>query len=182
MHSEQAWTEELLLQGLRASEPRAFKQLYKQYSAALYGIIRQIVREEEQANEVLQDAFVKIWKYIADYDESKAKLFTWMLNIARNRAIDVYRQKQKKSIKNTEYREPESLPEGQGQDALQEELIYLKEHVQTLGENQAKVLDLLYYKGYTQVEAAEYLDIPLGTVKSRLRLAIQKLQKIFQDS
>src|SRR3712207_4079549 len=84
----QGMTEKELVRLLRQREKRGFTLLYDHYSSALYGIIRKIVRSEELAQDVLQDAFVKIWRGIDSYDASKGTLFTWILNVARNTAID----------------------------------------------------------------------------------------------
>ena len=179
MHQDKAWTESALIEGIKAHNPQAFRQLYTQYSGALYGLVHSILRDERLAAEALQDTFVRIWQHIERYQADKASLFTWMMNIARNRAIDLYRTQQRQLGRQT-LTEPQDLPQGQTA-GLSEDTIHLREHVQGLGLEQAQVLDLLYYQGYTQVEAAEALNIPLGTVKSRLRLAIQKLRKLFSS-
>ena len=171
-------TEAKLVAGLRHQDQAVFRYLYTHYSAALYGCILPIVQQEDLAGEVLQDVFLKIWQNIGHYDESKARLFTWMARIARNAAIDAKRrQQQKKQQPNQSQAELddqahslEPFIEGIGLDKLLAEL----------QEEQRQVLQLLYYQGYTQVETAEKLQIPLGTVKSRLRLAIIKLRNYFQ--
>ena len=133
---------------------------------------------QEMAEEILQETFVKIWLNAGSYDETKGKLYTWMLNIARNHAIDKLRSKttadRKDLKKDKEFVEkhgtqPEQFTDGIG----------LRKLIDHLEEDQKVVIDLLYFQGFTQVEAAEQLNIPLGTVKSRVRIAIHKLRKYF---
>lgn len=168
-----------MIERLRGRDSSAFDYLYDHYSAALYSIVLRIVRKEGIAEEVLQDIFLKIWERIASYDPSKGRLFTWMLNIARNQAIDKTRSKEMSQNRKTD--DIDNLVnrlDRQESEELHIEAIGLKEVLAKLPEEQRFVIDHLYMKGYTQSEVAEEFDIPLGTVKTRTRMALKELRLI----
>jgi RNA polymerase sigma-70 factor (ECF subfamily) len=159
----------------------ALEYLYDHYSGALLGVIARILKKEELAEEVLQDVFLKIWDKIDSYDPAKGKLFTWMLNIARNQAIDKTRSKEfskgKKTgdIENFVNRVDRSNYLEQSVDA-----IGIKDVLRQLPEDQRFVIDQHYLKGYTQAEMAEEFNLPLGTVKTRMRLAMKELRNLLK--
>ncbi|MFN4145527.1 MAG: RNA polymerase sigma factor [Runella sp.] len=170
------YSEVELVEGLRRQERQAFNYLYDHYSEALYGIILKVVRTEETAQDLLQEVFVKIWKNIGQYDVGKGRLFTWMLNIARNSSIDFLRI---------------NRPEIQDIDVAvysieKEQNIFeqisgneLREVVGRLRPEQQQLLEMVYWGGYTHEEVAQRLDMPLGTVKTRVRSALRDLRKLF---
>ncbi len=166
---------------LRQRDKRGFSALYDNYSPALYGIIRKIVRSEELAQDVMQDAFVKIWKNIDGYDASKGTLFTWILNIARNTAIDRVRSqsfKQTQSAQSLNGNSP--LPEVASATHQAVDHIGLDKVLPLLRPEHQEIIEYVYFKGYTQTEVAESLNMPLGTVKTRVRMAIDHLRKILK--
>jgi RNA polymerase sigma factor (sigma-70 family) len=143
----------------------------------MYGVILRIVRKEEVAEEVLQDVFLKIWERFANYDASKGKLFTWMINVARNQAIDKTRSREIiKEQKTTGIEKSVSRIDNSGYVEQRIEDIGVKDILKSLSEDQRFVVEHLYLKGYSQSELAEEFNIPLGTVKTRLRLAMQQLR------
>jgi len=151
-------SEETLVLMLQNGSKEAFSYLYDNYSSALYGAALKMLKTEEEAEDVLQEAFLKIWRFIGKYNSEKGRLYTWMLNILRNTAIDKLRKEnkmQKVSI--------QKVPE----------------LVQKLPVEQQQIINYLYFGGYTQQEVSDELDIPLGTVKTRARTAIQALRKVF---
>lgn len=151
--------------------------MYDHYSSALYGIISRIIANEDVAEEVLQDVFLKIWNRIEQYDPDKGRLFTWMLNLARNQAIDKTRSKEiSKSKKTTPIDHFVSTIEGRGSSKQNVDAIGLTDVLDKLSEDQKFVVTYLYLKGYTQSELAKEFDIPLGTVKTRLRMAMIALR------
>jgi len=169
-----------LVQAIRSKDTHGAEALYDMYSKALYGVIYRIIQHEEIAEDLLQEAFVKIWNSCASYDAAKGRLFTWMVNIARNLAIDKTRSKDFRNHSKTEDIENIVLSVDKGfTTSINPETLGLKELVAKLKPEQKIVLDLVYFKGFTHVEAAEQLDIPLGTVKTRLRNAIITLRKVF---
>lgn len=144
-------------------------------------MIFRVVRDEGVAQEVLQDAFLKIWNKIDAYDTTKGKLFTWMLNVTRNLAVDRTRSKEIQKVKKTD--DIDLLVnriDRQEQTELQVDAIGLNEMLNRLPEEQRFVIDHLYLKGFTQSELAEEFNIPLGTVKTRTRLGLNELRKILK--
>lgn len=172
-------TEEDLIARLQAQDANAVSQLYDMYSAALYGVVLQIVKVEETAEDVLQEAFVKIWSSFHSYDPSKGRLFTWMINICRNLAIDKIRSKQHRVSQVTDDIAHPSRAEF-GSESFNPEHIGLKEITERLNPDQKQIIDLMYFGGMTQSEIAEEFSIPLGTVKTRARSAIKTLGKLFK--
>jgi len=165
---------------LRHHEKIAVEALYDMYSSSLYGVISRIITDTAVAEDVLQETFVKIWHSFASYSTEKGRLFTWMVNIARNLAIDKLRSKDfKNQNKNQELEINVTFIDEQRNTVYKPELLGVKELVQTLKPEQKLILELVYFKGYTHVEAADELGIPLGTIKTRLRMAIQELRKHF---
>ncbi|MGZ3757091.1 MAG: RNA polymerase sigma factor [Mucilaginibacter sp.] len=173
-------SEEELVLALGKREKVAVEALYDMYSASLFGVISRIVIDEYIAEDVLQETFVKIWNSFSSYSTEKGRLFTWMVNIARNLAIDKIRSKDfKNQNKNRELENNVTFIDEQRNTVYKPELLGIKELVDTLKPDQKSILDLVYFKGYTHVEAADELGIPLGTIKTRLRMAIQQLRKHF---
>jgi RNA polymerase sigma factor (sigma-70 family) len=157
----------------------AFEYLYDHYSGALYSVVLRIVRSEDIAEEVLQDVFLKIWDKMGSYDHSKGRLFTWMLNIARNQAIDRTRSREMSQGRKTDdLLNLVSKIDRQKSSETTIDAIGLKEVLTRLPEEQRFVIDHLYLRGYTQSEVAEEFDIPLGTVKTRTRMAMLELRTI----
>lgn len=172
--------EEELVKLLYKQDPKGVEILYDNYSSALYGVIMRIVQTEEIAEDVLQESFVKIWKNFSQYDSSKGKLFTWIVNVARNMAIDKVRSKDfMNSAKNQAIDNIVSFVDLNTNHSYNPDHIGVKELINKLSDDQKVIIDLLYFKGFTQVEVSETLNIPLGTVKTRARLAINNLRKEF---
>ncbi|MCJ8211387.1 sigma-70 family RNA polymerase sigma factor [Mucilaginibacter sp. RS28] len=173
-------SEEELIHALRRREKVAAEALYDMYSASLYGVIVRIVNDDIAAEDILQETFLKIWNSFSAYSADKGRLFTWMVNIARNLSIDKLRSKDfKNQSKNRELENNVGLIDERENTVYKPELLGIKELVETLKPEQKSILDLVYFKGYTHVEAAEQLGVPLGTIKTRLRMAIQQLRKSF---
>lgn len=153
--------------------------LYDNYSAALFGIICRIVQDEDAARDLLQDTFIKIWRNVLNYDAAKGRLFTWMLNIARNTAIDFLRVSHPgESIQN----QPEivdTIDQQRGGGQLNPDTLDVSEKVTQLNPIYQELIDLVYFKGLTHEEVSQRLNMPLGTVKTRVRAALQELKKIY---
>lgn len=176
MSTNRTYEEQELVAALRQKEEEAFSYLYDHYAGALYGIIKQIVTDLELSNDVLQETFVNIWRKIELYDETKGRLFTWMLNIARNAAIDKTRSKGfQQSLRQQPLADAESyqLQVRPGIDDFG-----LKKVLSKLKQEQRQLIDLSYYQGFTHDQIAKALDIPLGTVKTRIRSALMQLRAL----
>jgi len=173
--------EKLIIRLLQQSDERAIEMLYDDYAAALYGVVFRIVLSEELAQDVLQESFVKIWKNGQQYNRSKGTLFTWILNIARNTAIDSTRSKHYRG--NGKIQNLENIVGKQEKefDEIKINHIGLLQHVDNLEEKYRSVIRLIYLKGHTQQEVTEILNIPLGTVKSRIKIGLRELRKIYRD-
>jgi RNA polymerase sigma-70 factor (ECF subfamily) len=166
-----------LIQGLKGKDPSALEYLYDHYSGALFGVISRIIKNDDIAQEVLQDIFLKIWDRIESYDPTKGKLLTWMVNIARNQAIDKTRSREISKQQKTSGSETlVNKVDNQEFTELRIEGIGVKEMLKSLPNEQLFVVEHLYFKGYTQSELAKDYDIPLGTIKTRLRMAMQYLR------
>ena len=164
---------------LKQRSQHVFSYLYDNYSGALLSIIKNIVSDEDMANDVLQEVFVKVWKQIESYDSSKGRLFTWMLNIARNASIDTIRSKgYQNSLQNRELTEDVYIAGGTSETKTDQ--IGLRKVVHGLKEEYKVLVELSYFQGYTQDEIAKMLGIPLGTVKTRLRTALIQLREIIK--
>jgi RNA polymerase sigma-70 factor (ECF subfamily) len=148
------------------------------YRAALYNNILQVIPETEPAADVLQEVFVGIWKNIDKYDETKGRLFTWMLKLTRNMAINQTRVKNfKVHSKNEDINNYVSVIEEKNSVADNFNHIGLRQQVHKLRPEYKDVLELSYFQGFRQEEVAAALKIPLGTVKTRLRNAIIELRR-----
>jgi RNA polymerase sigma-70 factor (ECF subfamily) len=166
---------------LQQRNDQSFSYLYDNYSGALFGIIHGIIPDEHTVRDVLQEVFVNIWKKIELYDPSKGRLFTWMMNVARNAAIDKLRSRAyQDSLKNRSIPEnvditiPAAVVQQQGDD------VGLKRVLTKLKKEHRVLIDLSYFQGYTHEEIAKALDIPLGTVKTRIRTALIQLRTMIQ--
>lgn len=168
-----------LIEKFKAKDIKAFEQLYSMYSESMHGVIYNIVRDHDIAEEVMQDVFVKIWHKSDTYSSKKGRFFTWILNISRNAAIDKTRSKAFKKTKqnlNSDF----FVDIIESNDSLDNktDAIGIKKFVSKLKKKCKEVIELLYFKGYTQSEASEALDIPIGTIKTRNRNCIQELRNI----
>jgi len=181
--NDRKFTEEELVASLKNGDQNALGFLYDNYSAALFGVIVRIVESQENAEDVLQEVFVKIWKNISSYDKSKGKLYTWLINVARNSAIDSLRVKGHK-IKSQIQSLDNSVNNINKQHSITiyPDHIGLKTLVSKMKPEYRQLIDKLYFEGYTQEEAAEELNIPIGTVKTRIRAAIGQLREIFMEN
>lgn len=169
-----------LVRAILKKDKNGAEALYDMYSSSLYGVIFRIVQHEEIAEDLLQDTFIRIWNSFSSYDASKGRLFTWMVNVARNIAIDKTRSKEFRNNSKTEDIENNVLiVDKQINSKINPEIIGLKDLIGKLKPEYKIILDLVYFEGFTHVEVAQKLEIPLGTVKTRLRNAIITLRKVF---
>jgi RNA polymerase sigma-70 factor (ECF subfamily) len=177
LNTKKTYDEADLVQALRKKDDNAYNYLYDNYSAALFGVIKQIIPDVDLCNDVLQETFVNVWRRIDSYDDSKGRLFTWMLHIARNAAIDKVRskgfQQSQKHLQLDGESMQTSVKAGTDDYGLKKVLTRLKEE-------QRLLIDLSYYQGFTHEQIAKALDIPLGTVKTRIRSALTHLRNYLQ--
>jgi RNA polymerase sigma-70 factor, ECF subfamily len=175
------YSEEELVSLIRQADQKAFSYLYDKYSRALLGIIMVYTETQEEAEDILQMAFVKIWNNFSQYEESKGRLYTWMLNISRNSAIDYTRSRSAKnnsknqSIDNNVFELNKKYQYTENYDH-----IGLKTLVGKLKEDHQLLIKMAYFEGYTHEEVSKELNMPLGTVKTKIRQAIISLRELIK--
>lgn len=162
---------------LEQGNKRAITLLYDNYADALYGVIKKVITDDEIAQDVLQESFIKIWRYAKKYDSSKAKLFTWLYRIAYNTSIDKIRSLKNKTGKEVQIEN--STVYKITSNGLNEDVLDIKKHLKSLDEKYQIVINALFFEGMTQQEASDELNIPLGTIKSRLKIGLRELKKIY---
>ncbi|MGB5556240.1 MAG: sigma-70 family RNA polymerase sigma factor [Flavobacteriaceae bacterium] len=169
---------EELVQRFQTKDVAAFERLHSMYADNICGVINTIVRNDALAQEVCQDVFIKVWNNAENYNSSKGRFFTWILNIARNAAIDEVRSKSyKNSKKNLSADYFVGILDHNNAAESKIDAIGLKKLVTNLKDKCIQIINLLYFKGYTQKEAAEELNIPVGTIKTRNRSCISQLRE-----
>ena len=171
--------EDLISLVQEARDSQAFATLYDRHSRAAYSLAYRMMGERQAAEDILQEAFLKAWRGAAGYRTERASVRTWLLSIVHNRAIDQLRSLA--SRRRTQERVEASSAISQPSEAFahswrntQREQV--REALKSLPREQLKVLELAYFSGYTHLEIAELLGLPLGTVKGRVRLGLKKLR------
>ena len=174
-------TQDDLLILIANKDEKAFTHIYDMYSKSLFAVISNLVGDREEAEDVLQEVFVKIWKNIETYNESKGRFYTWILNIARNTAIDKLRSKgfnnSKKNLSSDNF---VHLLDDSNKLTNRIDTIGIRDFVKKLKPKCIQIIELLFFKGYTQQEASDELEIPLGTVKTQNRNCINDLRNYLQ--
>jgi len=173
-----------LLERITQRERAAFEELYARYVNILYATALKFVREESDAQDVVQDVFIQVWDKAKMYDPSKGKPLTWVLTLVRNRSIDRIRAIQRRVRLRDEF-EAETVTDESAwaRESLSrveagEQGRTLRAAVNQLSPQQKKVIELAYFGGLTQIEIAEKLGEPLGTVKARARRGLLKLKEL----
>jgi RNA polymerase sigma-70 factor (ECF subfamily) len=176
-----------LMAGIARKDPKALEEMYLRFSKALYNVIFSIVRRREDAEEILGDVFHQAWEKASTYDDAKGSAYTWLLSLSRNRAIDRLRSKgYKAETRSSDGGEAvEELPGSEGvspldQVVLSERADLVRGALPRISPDQRRILEIAYFEGLTQSEVAERLEIPLGTVKSRMRDGMKALQGLLE--
>ncbi|MEX1044937.1 MAG: sigma-70 family RNA polymerase sigma factor [Chthoniobacterales bacterium] len=173
-----------LLARITRRERAAFEELYTRYSNILYATALKFLKQDADAQDVVQDVFIQIWDKAKLYDPAKGKPLTWALTLTRNRSIDRIRAIQRRSRLRDDFEKESTVDESvgvrealSGVDASEKGQI-LRDAVSQLSGQQRKVIELAFFRGLTQSEIAEKLGEPLGTVKARARRGLMKLKEI----
>ena len=164
-----------LVQRLLARDEMAMGLLAARYSHSLLAVIMRLVRDRALAEDLLQEGLLKVWTSIAGYDADKGRLFTWMVRVCCNQAIDAMRSPRYRFHQGNKPLDGAGAQRTPAPMSFNPEHIGLRELTRRLKPRQQEVIDLLYFGGCTQVEAAEELAIPLATVKTRARAALVAL-------
>lgn len=169
--------EQHIVELLEAQDERAIGLLYDHYADALFGVAIKVTKDEVLAQDVLQESFLKIWRNASRYDASKARLFTWLFRVVQNTAIDAVRSRQRKVVKEIQIDDTNVYHIPSTKFAI--EHLDIASHANGLEDKYRVVIDALFFQGMTQQEASDELNIPLGTVKSRLKIGLRELRKLF---
>jgi RNA polymerase sigma-70 factor, ECF subfamily len=178
-------TDKQLFQDLKAGQTSALNALYQRYAPIVYGLALQILKESQEAEDVTQDIFISLWKSDA-YDPARGSLGSYLTTLTRSRSIDKLRSRGRK-LKFLE-RWGQIMPLDTGPSSLMDQVSFrerselVREALSQIPENQRQALELVYFGGYSQVEIAQQYQVPLGTVKSWLRLGLVKLRQQLQSS
>ncbi|MBL0054467.1 MAG: sigma-70 family RNA polymerase sigma factor [Bacteroidetes bacterium] len=183
MQTEISDSSTTIIDRIKQDDQHAFTELYDNYSSMLYGIITRIVPDEEDAANLLQDSFVKVWANINSYNPSKGRFATWLINIARHTSIDFIRSKYYTQKKQTQALENiVSYGAMHNKTYLAIDTIGIKNITEKLNPLHKQIIDWIYFEGYTQQEIADKFGIPLGTIKTRARAAMIDLRNYFETS
>ncbi|WP_411344908.1 RNA polymerase sigma factor [Paenibacillus sp. WLX1005] len=169
-----------LMRRIARKDTEALEEVYDRYERAVYAFAYRIVHDTMAAEEVVQELFLRVWNHAERYDRGQGKLSTWMFTIARNIAVDMLRRKSSRAAADAVGDEVLQVLPDTGTDVEQEvtmnwERERIREAMMELREEQQQVIESIYFQGLTQHEVSEKFSIPLGTVKSRVRLAIRQL-------
>jgi RNA polymerase sigma-70 factor, ECF subfamily len=175
-------TDEDLMRGLQAADADALSLLYDRYSGVLKALIMRVVRNEPEADDLLQEIFMEVWHHAASYSEQKGKPLGWMVTLARRRSIDRLRKRQSHARAEERLQhEAESQPDAWMHNTIDADLEMsdmrgvLSQIIASLPPAQQQAIDLAFFQGMSQREIAVHTGIPLGTIKTRLELGLKKI-------
>jgi len=176
--------DEDLISLVEAADADAFAALYDRHSRAAFSLAYRMMGDRQAAEDLAQDAFLKVWRNASSYRAERGSVRTWILSIVHNRGIDQLRSHA--SRRRTQDRIEASAPRSQPSEAFAEtwrnsQRDQVREALNTLPPEQLKILELAYFSGYTHVEISELLRLPLGTVKGRMRLGLKKIRDFFES-
>lgn len=176
--------DEILLQRLALGDEAAFALLYDRYGKPAYSLAFRILGDGSDAEDVVQEAFLNIWRMARSFDMRRGNARTWILSVIHHRAVDIYRLRQGKPQMNlpSDFQQPligagevwQEVANNLDREAIGRAL-------GKLPEEQCKAIELAYFAGYTHMEIAEITQVPLGTVKSRIRIGMEKLRNLLKD-
>ena len=176
--------DEDLISLVEAADAEAFATLYDRHSRAAVSLAYRMMGERQASEDLAQDAFLKVWRGASSYRADRGSVRTWILSIVHNRGIDQIRSQA--SRRRTQDKVEASAPRSQPSEAFSEawrnsQRDQVREALNTLPSEQLKILELAYFSGYTHVEISDLLDLPLGTVKGRMRLGLKKIRDYFES-
>lgn len=170
-----------LLRAVARGDENALARIYDRYRLILFGLLMRILHSREEAEDVLQEVFLQVWRRAGDFDEARGRAFTWLVTVARSRALDRLRALGSRA------RLAEAAPAAEqigdaSQEAFQsEQAEVVRQALAQIPTDQRQALLLAYFEGLTQMEIAARLGAPLGTVKTRMRAGMIKLRELLQE-
>lgn len=172
-----------LLHAVARGDEEALARLYDQYRVILFSVLVRILKSREEAEDVLQEVFLQVWRRAKDFDQSRGKPFTWLVTLARSRAIDRIRQLgARQRLADSAAQNSSDVVSDAVSDTLHsEQREIVVRALATLPDEQRRTLNLAYFDGLTQSEIAEQLGTPLGTVKTRMRSGMIKLRELLGE-
>src|ERR671921_1134105 len=178
------WAEEILTSSGGRGAAEVFPPLYDRHSHAAFSLAYRVMGERQASEDLAQDAFLKLWCSARSYRPERGSVRTWILSIVRNRGIDQIRSQA--SRHRTQEEIEASAPRSQPSEAFAEtwrnsQREQVREALGTLPPEQLKILELAYFSGYTHMEISDLLDLPLGTIKGRMRLGLKKIRDYFES-
>jgi RNA polymerase sigma-70 factor, ECF subfamily len=176
-------TDEQIIAAIAARDEDSVAFLYNRYKTILFSVILRILNNREEAEDVLQEVFLQVWQKAKDFDESRGRGFTWLVTLARSRAIDRLRAivSRQKTADESLNEKPDAIESFEEEAIIKEQRAKIALVLKELPDEQRKVLLLAYFEGLSQTEIAEKLDAPLGTIKTRMRNATLKLRDSFSE-
>ncbi len=183
--TRQQRSDEELLKRIALGDEDALVTLYDRYGRLVYSLAYQVLQDHQLAEEVTQDVFTRVWQAAASFDPTKSRFTTWLTSITRNRAIDILRRRRVRGLTGPGEAELNTAITRADERLSPEyhlEALAVREALRQLPPDQRQVVELAYFNGMTQREIAEHLSIPLGTVKTRMRLAMMKLRHLLNPS
>ncbi len=172
-----------LLHSVARGDEGALARLYDQYRVILFSLLLRILNSREEAEDVLQEVFLQVWKRAGDFDDTRGRPFTWLVTLARSRGIDRIRQlgARQRLADSAAQNAPDEASDAVTDTLHSEQKEIVARALASLPEEQRRTLNLAYFEGLTQSEIAEKLDTPLGTVKTRMRSGMIKLRELLGE-
>jgi RNA polymerase sigma-70 factor (ECF subfamily) len=184
LHPEQAQITDLdILRAVAGGDEQALSALYDRYRLILFGLILRILHSQAEAEDVLQEVFLQVWRRASDFDETRGRPFTWLVTLARSRAIDRLRSlgSRERTAQEAARDVPDSISDASDDAVKSEQSEIVRAALRELPEEQRRTLLLAYFEGLTQSEIAERLNTPLGTIKTRMRSGMIKLRELLGE-
>lgn len=182
-------TDQELIERIARRDQAAMAQLYDRYARSVYGLALHVLHDERAAEDVVQDAFLTVWRLPERYDPGRGAFGPWILRVARNRAIDLLRRGAHERVstgddEGTSFAERivDPAPDPSEQVWTEAMADQVRAAVATLQPAQRQVIELAYFRGMTQSEMAKHLGVPLGTIKTRVRTALRRLSEMLEEA
>jgi RNA polymerase sigma-70 factor, ECF subfamily len=176
-----ATTDEHLLELIAQHSEAAFETFYDRHSGAVYALARKILRTKTDSEEVMQDVFVRVWNKAGDYDASRGTVMAWLMTIAHHLCVDVFRKNQSRQTDELDDAALNAASHGSDASEVTLDRMMAAKALEMLEESDRVVLEALYFEGLSQSQLAARTGLPLGTLKSRARSALQRLRAQFEE-
>ena len=180
-------SDEALIHAIAAKEVWAMDQLYERYNRLLYSLAFRMVSDHQIAEDLLQESFLSVWRNAASYSRQMGEVRSWLVSIIHHRTIDYLRAMRRRAglsnatLDDVERDESVATPDVWDEAWMSIQSAQVRDALTKLSQEQRKVIEMGYFQGWTHSEIAEGLQLPLGTVKARMRLGLMHLKRILQQ-